>query len=722
MKQVLISGTGEVVVTDVPAPVCPQGGLLVRATHSLISTGTESMSVASGGKRENLIVKAIKNPQLVAKVLQKVATLGVRDTVSLVKNRTRTYMATGYSATGVVVEVGAGVSGFSIGDRVACAGAGHANHAEIMAVPQNLAVQVPDGVPGDEAAFVTLGAIAVQGVRRARIQFGESVLVVGLGLIGLLTVQILKAAGCRVIGADVVSSRVELARTLGMDVGVVIGEGPELPVVCRSVTSGHGVDVALLTAATPSSIPANTAMDACRERGRVVVVGDVGMSLRRESMYRKELDFVISRSYGPGRYDPVYEEKGQDYPFGFVRWTENRNMAEFLRLVSTGNVRVQPLISQVYPVAEAAAAYQRVSADRRNVIALVFSYPTASSGAQPVFAAERRILLANPGATRSGTVRVGLIGAGGFAQSVHLPNLKKLGARLHAVASRTAHNARQNAEQYGAAYATTDYRQLLSDPDIDAVLIATRHNLRREVILEAAAAGKHVFVEKPLAITIADCEAIQAAVSQHGVLLSVGFNRRFAPTAQLLKRELDRTPGPKMMLYRVNAGPLPPDHWLYDPVEGGGRIIGEGTHFFDFLAFLCGEEPVAIHAESLAGSGTPAQDRDNLVASVRFAGGSIGTLMYTGTGHTAASKERVEVYAAGRTAVLDDFKDLSLAGFSTQGVKGRFIDKGQLQLLQNFLSAVQGKESLGVSAVDGLRATRMAAAAYATASGGEAAL
>jgi len=714
MKQVLIGGTGEVVVADVPAPMCPVGGVLVRVTHSLISTGTESMSIASGGKKQSLVIKAIKNPHLVAKVLQKASTLGVRETLALVKNRTRTYMATGYSAAGVVVEVGAGVTGFSVGDRVACAGAGLANHAEVVAVPQNLCVRVPAGVENLEAAFVTLGAIALQGVRRAETHVGETVLVVGLGLIGLLAVQILKASGCRVIGADVVASRVEFAREFGMDVGVVIGQGPELPVVCRAETGGYGVDAALLCAATPSSIPANSAMESCRERGRVVVVGDVGMNLRREAMYRKELDFVISRSYGPGRYDRTYEEKGYEYPYGFVRWTENRNMAEFLRLISTRQVKVRELITQVYPVAEAAAAYHRIATDRKNVTALLFSYPAAEK-VTAVSREDRRINLSLSGSARTGTVRVGLIGAGGFAQSVHLPNLKKLGAELRAVASRTAHNARQHAENYGAAYATTDYRELLADPEIDAILLTTRHNLRREIILEAAAAGKHVFVEKPLAITVEDCEAIQQAVEQHGILLTVGFNRRFSPTAQLLKRELSSTPGPKMMQYRVNAGALPPDHWTYDPVEGGGRIIGEGVHFFDFLAFLCDEEPVSVKAEHAEGFGNSVQDQDNLVATIRFSGGSVGTLLYTGAGNTGSGKERVEVFCAGRSAVLDDFKDLSLWGFSTQGVKNKYINKGQLELLANFLDAVRGTGKLGVTVVDGVRATRMANMAYSSA-------
>ena len=711
MKQVLLR-SGEVTVAEVPAPECPPGGLLVQVEHSLISTGTEAMSIASGGKPQPLIVKALKNPHLVRKVLQKAASIGVRETLSLVKSRTHSYQPTGYSAAGVVLAVAPGVTGFVAGDRVACAGAGVANHAEVVAVPENLAVRVPDGLPTDQAAFVTLGAIAVQGVRRAEVQFGETVVVIGLGLIGLLTVQILKAAGCKVLGADVLPGRIDLARGLGMDDGVVIGSGADLATVARNLTGGHGADAAILTAATPASTPTHLAMECCRERGRVVVVGDVGMALRREAMYKKELDFVISRSYGPGRYDQRYEEKGHDYPYGFVRWTENRNMQAFLALVAEGRVQVAPLITARYRVDEAPAAYRRIGEDRRSVIGVLLEYPGAAAAA-----AGRRVELAARVST-PGQAQFAIIGAGAFATSVHLPNLRRLGAGLRAVVSRTAHNARQVGEQYGAAYCTTDYDEVLKDPQVSAVIIATRHNLRRGLIEAATQAGKHVFVEKPLAITLADAAAIEATVAASGILLTVGFNRRYAPLAQELKRNLVAAPGPKLILYRVNAGALPPDHWTYDPEEGGGRIRGEGCHFFDLCNWLLDEEPVAVTAQHATGTGTALVDRDNMAVTVRYRGGSLATVYYACTGNSATGKERVELYAGGKSAILEDFRELTLAGFPGKSTSLKAIDKGHAQLLANFVAAVQGKGNLGITVADGRRAQAVAEAALQAAASG----
>lgn len=711
MKQVLLR-SGEVTVQEVPAPQCPPGGVLVRVEHSLISTGTEAMSIASGGKPQPLIVKALKNPHLVRKVLQKAASIGVKETMALVQSRTHSYQPTGYSAAGVVLEVAPGVLGFAAGDRVACAGAGIANHADVVAVPENLTVKVPDGLPSDEAAFVTLGAIAIQGVRRAEVQVGETAVVIGLGLLGLLTVQILKAAGCRVLGADVLPSRIDLAKRLGMDDGVVIGSGADLASLARGVTGGHGADVAILTAATPSSAPTLLAMDCCRERGRVVVVGDVGMQLRRDAMYKKELDFVISRSYGPGRYDQRYEEKGYDYPYGFVRWTENRNMQSFLTLVAEGKVQVAPLISARYPVDEAPVAYRRIGEDRKNVIGVLLQYPEAEQAV-----GRRRIELATQVAT-AGKTQFALVGAGSFATSVHLPNLRRQGVGLRAVVSRTAHNAKQIGEQYGAAYCTTEYGEVLKDPQVGALVITTRHNLRRGLIEAAAAAGKHVFVEKPLALTVEDARAIEAAVAQSGVLLTVGFNRRYSPLAQELKQNLAAAPGPKLILYRVNAGALPPDHWTYDPEEGGGRIRGEGCHFFDFCNWLTGEEPVAATAQHAAGTGPAPVDQDNMAVTVRYSGGSLATIYYACTGNGATGKERIELYAAGKSAILDDFKALTFAGFPGKNMSLKAIDKGHAQLMANFVAAVQGKASLGITAADGRRAQAVAEAALRAAESG----
>ncbi|MFQ5409893.1 MAG: bi-domain-containing oxidoreductase, partial [Anaerolineales bacterium] len=515
MKQVFFDGKGTLQLQDVPAPTCGRGQVLVRAAYSLISSGTESTALSGGG---SLVKQALRRPDLVRRTLRYAARQGVRATVGLVRSATSDWFPLGYSAAGEVVEVGADVSSFAVGDRVACAGAGYANHAEFIAVPRNLVVKVPPGVPLREACFATVGAIALQGVRRAEPTLGETVVVVGTGLIGLLTAQLLRAHGCRVICTDLAGDRLQAARALGVEHTVLVGAVDPVAAV-RAVAGPTGADAVILTAGTASSAPVNQAFQMCRERGRVVIVGAVGMNLERNDFYNKEIDLRISRSYGPGRYDRDFEEKGVDYPLGYVRWTETRNLAAFLEQVQQGRVAVAPLVSAEYPIEQAPEAYARVTGG--DGIGVVLVYPGAAAETMP----DRTLQLAARAPARDGRIGLALVGAGNYARLMHIPNLKRLGARVEvrAVVSGSGASARRAATELGAPLASTDLRAVLGNSDVDAVLIATRHDLHRKQCLAAARAGKHIFVEKPLALTVPDCEEIVAAVAEAGVLCAVGF-------------------------------------------------------------------------------------------------------------------------------------------------------------------------------------------------------
>jgi predicted dehydrogenase/NADPH:quinone reductase-like Zn-dependent oxidoreductase len=616
----------------------------------------------------------------------------------------------------VVAEVGEGVEDIRVGDRVACGG-GSANHAEYISVPRNLLVSVPAEVSLRDACFTTLGAIAMQGVRRAEVSFGEVVVVVGLGLIGQLACQLAQAAGCVVIAIDLVEARLNLARELGAH-HIINAQHEDAVEAVRRIAGDWGADCVLVCAATGSSVPVNDAFRMCRERGRVIIVGDVGMNLERAEFYHKELDLLISRSYGPGRYDQEYEQLGIDYPVGYVRWTENRNMAEFVRLLAEGKVRVGQLVSAQYKIEEAAQAYRALTERPRELLGVLFGYEEAEqqSEAHPRVVHLKRSIEEN----RGERVRFAVIGAGSFARAFHIPNICKIaGNELVAIANFTGVNARQAAQEFGAAYCTTDYREVLADKNVDAVAITTRHHLHAEMVIAAAESGKHIFVEKPLALSLEDCLQAVRAVAEAGVLLTVGFNRRFAPLALELKRELDHTPGPKMITYRVNAGWLPPDHWSIDPLQGGGRIVGEGCHFFDLLYHLIGAEPVRIAASLARTVGKEVKDPANVSVSMEFADGSVASLLYTVVGHKGLSKERIEAFAGGKSFVLDNFDTLESYGAEARKSISATGDKGHLQVMQHFCDAVRGKTTLEITARDGLRATLCALKALESARTGK---
>ncbi len=692
MKQVFFDGKGKLMVQEVPIPGIPANGALVKVYASLISSGTETSQAAGGG---SLIRKALSQPELIGRAVELALREGIGATAGAIHNVSSAWFPAGYSAAGVVVEPGPGLVGLRAGDRVACGGAGFANHAEYNAVPQNLLAPIPQGVTYRQAAFTMVGAIALQGVRRAEAVLGETVVVVGLGLIGQITAQLLNSAGCRVIGSDPVEVRRKLAAQLAgaQTIDPSLGDGAEQ---VMELTRGVGADRVILCAATRSSEPTNQAFRMCRERGRVVMVGAMGMDLERSDFYRRELDFVISRSAGPGRYDQNYEERAVDYPLGYVRWTEQRNMAAFLNLIADGKLDLDSLVSAEYPVDEAGDAYQAV---QRGALGVLLTYGPPATGVQP----RAVVQYARGDRIRKDRIGIALIGAGNFARVTHIPNIQRSSRfDLTAIVSGSE-SAAQVAQRERVAIATSDLEAALADERVEAVLISTRHCLHAAQAVAALKAGKHVFVEKPMALSIEDCSAMLDAANQAGVLLTVGFNRRAAPTARALKAALVAIQGPKTLLFRVNAGKLAETHWLNDPLVGGGRLLGEGVHFIDFLCGMVDAEPDVVIAQ-----GNP--DWQEFVLTMRFADESLGTVIYTSRGDVALPKERLEVFAGSGVAVLDDFRSLTFTGMRGTPVRGG-QDKGHRLLLDNFGDAIQGKVDLIVTGRDGLRATRIALAA-----------
>lgn len=653
MKQILQSArTGEVEVTEVPAPRTLPGCLLVRVAASLVSAGTER--TASEFASKSLLQKAQSRPDLVRDVMSKVRRDGILPAASAVRGRLDQPLELGYSSAGMVVEVGEGVTDIRPGDRVACAGAGFAVHAEFACIPRLLVARIPSSeVTFDNAAFTTVGAVAIHGVRTAEAKLGDVVAVIGLGLLGQLTVQILKAAGCRVIGMELVHERAQLAARMGAL--AVTSSEQEFRDLCFRHSSGNGADSVLITAETSSSQPVNLAAEISRDRGIVVAVGTVGMELQRKLYYEKELDFRLSRSCGPGRYDAAFEQKGRDYPIGHVRWTETRNMEAFLQLLADNELDLEPLVTHRYKVENATAAYDLITGKTGHPhLGVLIQYP--NNAGEPV---ESRILeLVSPGVGNPQGIRVGILGAGNFAQSVLIPAIRKSPAtELGAICASNGARSRSCANKFGFASCTTNEEDIFADEAINTVVIATRHHLHAAQVLRALESGKHIFCEKPLCLTEDELLTIQHAYARTAgnCRLTVGFNRRFAGMVQRMKAFLAAAGGPFTMHYRVNAGPLAADHWINDPEQGGGRILGEMCHFVDLLSSLSDASPVAVQARGLLSSG--GQD---VVASIEYENGSLGTISYVCNGDRTFSKERLEVFGAGCVAVLDDFRRLEL--------------------------------------------------------------
>jgi predicted dehydrogenase len=709
MNQVIQSfKTGELTVSNVPTPALQSQGILVLNRASLVSAGTERMLVDFAEK--NLLQKVRARPDLVRQTVDKARREGILTTLDAVQNRLDKPVPLGYSCAGNVIEVGAEVSEFKVGDAVACAGAGYANHAEVVSVPKNLAVRIPEGVDFESAAFATVGAIALQGIRLSEVKLGEVVAVIGLGLLGQLAAQMLKAAGCIVVGLDIQSQRAELALQLGAD--AVATTPDELSGICQRFSVGNGADAVLIAADTKSDQPVELAGKVARDKGIVVAVGAVGMNIPRKVYFEKELDFRISRSYGPGRYDPEYEEKGHDYPYAYVRWTERRNMQAFVQMLSERKVRVESLITHRFPIRNASKAYELITgktsepflgvvmtyaetADLRRKVVLRAVNGTAAHGEE------------NKLSTALKEVRLGVIGAGSFASAILLPAIKVADdVKLIGIVSGSGLSASSAADRFGFNYCTSDVEEVLKDPAINTVAILTRHNLHAQQVIASLKARKNVFVEKPLCINRAELQEIistykgvresiieESARCQSAVrlpFLAVGFNRRFAPFLVEMKQRLNRVQEPLMLNYRVNAGFIAPDHWTQDPIQGG-RLVGEACHFIDALIYLAGSEPKKIVSRALPNSGLYSQD--NLLITLEFANGSLGTLTYIANGNKGSGKEFLEVFGGGVSARLDDYRKLLIydGKRSVKHVARLRQDKGHRAEWRNLTAYLTGK-------------------------------
>jgi predicted dehydrogenase len=681
MRQLIQSyRSGEMKLEEVPPPGVRPGGLLVRTVRSLVSAGTEKMIVDLA--RKSLLAKARARPDLVRKVVRTARTQGVANALRKAQAKLDTPIPLGYSCAGVVVALGDNISEYRVGDRVACAGAGYANHAEYNFVPRNLVARLPDGVSMDEGAFATVGAIALQGVRQAAPTLGERVAVLGLGLIGQLSVQLLRANGCQVLGFDPDPGRAKLAAEQGAHVAVCA----ELESAAERFTRGQGMDAVIVAASSAGAEPLEQAGEISRLRGRVVVVGLVAMQLPRSLYYRKELDLRMSMSYGPGRYDVDFEERGFDYPLGYVRWTEQRNLEAVLDLVADQRLALEPLVTHRFSIDSALDAYALICAGHEPHLAVLLEY---GADAEIPTAPPRTVHL-GPRSVSGDRVGVGMIGAGSFAQSVLLPALRNAGGTESvAIASAGGVTARRIAEQYGFRTVTTDVEAILRNPEVDAVFVLTRHDLHADLVARSLLAGKYVFTEKPLALSLEQLHAVSAARSASCGDVMVGFNRRFAPLVTEICEHFAGRTGPLVMHYRVNAGFIPRDHWVHDPVEGGGRIVGEVCHFVDLLQHLAGAAPLRVCAECIAGD-TRYRGDDNLVLTLRFGDGSIGTIAYTAAGDPGIPKERLEIFGDGRVAILDDFRSLRLAaGGRARRVRSGNQDKGFEEEIRRFLTALR---------------------------------
>ena len=684
MKQILQNlknGTTEAV--EVPCPRASLGQILIRTTRSLISAGTERMMVDFG--KANPIEKARQQPEKVRMVLDKIKTDGLMPTLDAVRNKLDQPLPLGYSNVGEVLDIGGGVEGFVPGDRIASNG----KHAEVVSVPVNLCARIPDAVSDEEAAFTVIGAIALQGIRLVQPTLGEAVVVTGLGLIGQITVQLLRAHGCRVLGIDFDPAKLAMAKSFGAEV-VNLGAGEDPVQAAERFSRGRGVDAVIVTAATKSSEPMHQAALMCRKRGRIVLVGVVGLELSRDDFFKKELTFQVSCSYGPGRYDPDYEENGQDYPLGYVRWTEQRNFEAVLDMMADGRLDVKPLISHRFTLEQTGAAYAVVGGSEPSM-GILLEYPTRAEKPDAVVRESTVRFVSHQSVVGTGRpVSVAFVGSGNYATAVLIPAFKDAGVRLSSVASSTGVSGVHAARKFGFEETTTDTSRLFDDSEIDALVITTRHNNHARFVLQGLEAGKHVFVEKPLCLTLAELDEIEIAharLAEQGKasLVMVGFNRRFAPQVQKIKSLLIGVSGPKSFVMTVNAGAIPSDHWTQNREVGGGRIIGEACHFIDLLRFLSGS-PIVSHSRLAMDSA----NGDTVNLQLSFADGSIGTIHYFSNGCKAFPKERLEVFAAGRVLQLDNYR--KLRGFAWPGFTKMNLwrqDKGQNACAAAFVGAIQ---------------------------------
>ncbi|MFZ3136491.1 MAG: bi-domain-containing oxidoreductase [Thermodesulfovibrionales bacterium] len=673
MKQVFIR-KGKVIVDEVPAPLVSANEVLVHVYYSCISSGTEVSGIEKSGKP--LFKKIIDKPQNIRKVLDLLRNKGLSETIRKVKSKVDSKTPTGYSASGLVLEVGDNIKNIKVGDKVACAGAGIANHAEFIAAPENLVARIPENLSLKYASTVTLGSIALQGVRRCKPELGEFVVVIGLGILGQLTMQLLKLSGCNVIGIDLEQKRLDKALSLGLDMGFNPNKVNIVEEIIRS-TNGYGADSAVITASSASSAVINQAMEMCRKKGKVVVVGDVSLNIERKHFYEKELDLLISTSYGPGRYDEKYELKGYDYPYAYVRWTENRNMKEYLSLLSENKINVKDLIEEVYKVEEAPKAFESLRRGGSKPLVVLLEYHRDLLLKERIVKTSYKI--------RQDKINVGVIGAGSFTREVHLPNLERLNKfyNIYAICCKSGNNAKSLAKQFGAVYATTDYTEILMDKNIDMVLISTRHNLHAKIAIDAANAGKAIFLEKPMALIVEELSKLIDTLEKTKVLFMVGFNRRFSPFALKIKEIISNRVNPIMVNYIMNAGFIPKDHWVHTE-EGGGRNIGEACHIYDLFNYFTVSEVSLISAFSISPKTEQFNSNDNFVATIKYKDGSVCNLVYTALGSKEIPKEQVEIYVDGKIIYLNDYKELNFFGLNEKRMKKNIQDKGHYNELKYF--------------------------------------
>jgi predicted dehydrogenase/threonine dehydrogenase-like Zn-dependent dehydrogenase len=693
--------TGELLVEDVPVPIIKPGGLLVRNYFSLISAGTERAVVDLGQK--SLMGKARERPDLVKKVIRQAKQTGLINTFKNVMDRIDTPVPLGYSSSGIIESVSAGSGDFRAGEMVACAGAKYANHAEFVFIPHNLCARIPEGVNPEYAAFTTVGSIALQGVRRAEPQLGDNVAVIGLGLVGQIAVQILKANGCSVLGIDIDPEKFDLAKKLAADEAFGTENARE---ACLDFSCGMGMDSVIITAATSSSDPVKLAGEISRDRGRVVVVGAVGMDVPRDIYYRKELDLRLSRSYGPGRYDDIYEEKGIDYPIGYVRWTEKRNMEEFLRLVARGSVKPGELITHIFDLEDATRAYDIIMGKtQEKYLAILLRYKNDSQ-------LKRKIILNDSTAGKfshtssKNNVNIGVIGAGNFARGMILPKLQKIKTvKVKAIATATGLTAAHIGKKLGCDYIASDYHELLQDIELNAIIVATRNNTHSEIATEVLNSGKYVFVEKPLALSMEQINKIIEAWRSSGNKIMVGFNRRFSPIAKRVKEHFSNRTYPISINYRVNSRFISNDSWVKNLDESGGLIIAEICHFVDFFQYIIGCYPESIYAKALRNESQSLETSDNLSVVIGFTDGSVGTINYLTNGDPRLPKERVEIFGGGSVCIIDDFSRSEIIKDSKSRKFGSHQDKGHNSEFREFVNAVYNDKPIPVDFRESIAAT-----------------
>lgn len=690
MKQVVLNlKGGDLTVEEVPIPTLKGNGVLVRNHYSVISAGTESGLVDLAEK--SLIGKARARPDLAKKVIDKAKRDGPISAFQQAMGRLEQREPLGYSSAGTVIAVSDDINDIKIGDRIACAGAGYANHADVVFIPRNLCVKVPDNVDLKDACFTTVGAIAMQGVRNADVRVGENVVVVGLGLVGLITVQILKAAGCRVFGVDLDETKANLAKDIGAD-AAFSRNSPNIEEKINQFTRGIGADVTIIAAATRSNDPVDFAANVTRERGKVVIVGLVGMDIPREEYYNKEIELRVSRSYGPGRYDRNYEEFGQDYPAAYVRWTENRNMESFVDLLAMKKFSMEKIITHEFSIENAPEAYEIID-QRKPYLGIVLEYDVEKEIVD-------KVVLKTPEPTKgTNTPVVGVIGAGIFATSTLLPNLAKInGIKLKGLSAASGISCESVAKKYDFEYCTSDYHKIMSDPQINCVIAATRNSLHAPIVIEAIKNKKAILVEKPLALTEEELQEIRDTWQEHGGHVMVGFNRRYSELGMKLRDFFKDRTQPMVAFYRVNAESIPLNHWIYDPSEGGGRIITECCHFIDFMQYVIGSNPTEVFAKKIGTQANSPEDAENVSITISFEDGSVGTVIYTTHGDTSVSKEHAEFFADGMVGTITDFKNLELVkdGKKTKLARKLATEKGHKNELERFFEIIKQDESVGM--------------------------